>query len=236
MNILITGGSSGLGKKIVEVLSEQQNNNIFFTYNTHVADALAIEKSRNNITSIKVDFCNDEDIDNLINNLATINMDVLINNAYVGCPQTTYFHKVEPIDFLDGFKHNIIPTIRITQEAIILFKKKRFGKIINILTDALSNPPMGYSVYASNKAYLLELSKIWNKEYTRYNITSNCVSPAYMRTDFTQLDERFVEQMEQTHPLKKLLTTDEVAKVVAFLVESSQQVNGVNIALNAGQC
>lgn len=109
------------------------------------------------------------------------------------------------------------------------------GKIINIITEAiLGLPPMGYSIYAANKAYLMELSSVWNKEYTRYNITSNCILPAYMGTPFAKVDDRIVEQMVQEHPLKKLLTPEEVAFGVKFFIDASQQVNGVKLTINVG--
>ena len=135
-----------------------------------------------------------------------------------------------------SFNYNLVPTIMITQAAINVFKKKHFGKIVNVITEAvLGLPPMGYSIYAANKAYLMELSNVWNKEYTRYNITSNCVLPAYMQTNFAKVDPRIEEQMVTQHPLKKLLTVEEVAKVIKFLIEAPQQLNGVKIPINAGQ-
>ena len=81
----------------------------------------------------------------------------------------------------------------------------------------------------------MELSNVWNKEYTRYNITSNCILPAYMQTSFAEVDPRIKVQMEQNHPLHKLLTVQEVAEVVKFLVDASQQVNGIKLPINAGQ-
>jgi hypothetical protein len=56
-----------------------------------------------------------------------------------------------------------------------------------------------------------------------------------MQTNMTSdTDERLVEQMKDSHPLKQLLTTNEVADAVVFFVGASQQVNGVNMAINAG--
>lgn len=63
----------------------------------------------------------------------------------------------------------------------------------------------------------MELSSVWNKEYTRYNISSNCILPAYMQTKFAEVDERILEQMVYNHPLNKLLTVEKVAQTVNFL-------------------
>ena len=237
MNILVTGGSSGLGKSMVEKLSNNLENTIYFTFNSHVNEANEIVNSRKNVKSIKCDFTNDSDISSLEKAISGYDLDVLINNAYVGSAQGRHFHKTDPEFFEESFRNNIIPTIRLTQSVIQGFKSKKFGKIINILSAYIVNlPPTGFSVYAANKAYLMQLSKSWNTEYSRYNITSNCISPDFMLTNLSSnLDDRILEQMTAEHPLKRLLTPEEVADSVVFLINSTQQLNGAHIVINAAK-
>lgn len=237
MNILVTGGSTGLGKSIVNALSNIPENKVFFTFNRHEKEAQSIVREKQNVTSIKCDFTNIDEVCKLEKTIPVYDLDVLINNAYVGPAQGTHFNKTEADSFLKSFNNNLVPTIRITQSAISGFRAKKFGKIINILTAYLVNlPPIGFSIYTANKAYLQQLSKSWNSEYARYNITSNCISPEFMLTNISlNLDERVIEQMQSVHPLKKLLTPDEVAESVVYLVKSSQQINGVNIVINAAK-
>jgi NAD(P)-dependent dehydrogenase (short-subunit alcohol dehydrogenase family) len=130
---------------------------------------------------------------------------------------------------------NVLPLIRITQELISQFRKKRFGKIITVLTSSIANkPPAGYSEYVAAKSYIASLSKSWANENASFNITSNCISPSFMQTAFTDdTDVRVVEEMINSHPLKRILTTDEVADSVLFLVNSTQQINGINLLMNA---
>jgi NAD(P)-dependent dehydrogenase (short-subunit alcohol dehydrogenase family) len=236
MNILITGGSAGLGKATVELLASDKTNRVYFTYNYHQDDAFIIQDTFSNVSALKVDFTNDEHIASLIEKMRLMDLDVLINNAYVGLPQSGYFHKIGIKEFVNSFQSNLIPTIQISQEAILIFRKKKYGKIINVLSSYLLNlPPIGFSIYVGNKAYLWELSKVWNKEYARYNITSNCIAPEYMKTNFAEVDERILEQMQIEHPLKRLLTPEETAEVIRFILHSSQQINGVTIPINEGQ-
>lgn len=237
MNILITGGSSGLGKAVVNALASNLENKIFFTYNTREAEAQSMTEGKNNITAIKCDFTKNEEIKELEKRIPSFDLDVLINNAYVGPAQGKHFHKSDEDLFLESYKNNIIPTIRITQSAIAGFRSKKYGKIINILTAYLVDlPPIGFSIYSANKAYLQQLSKSWNSEYVRYNITSNCISPDFMLTNLSaDVDERLIEQMKKEHPLKQLLTPEEVAESVVFLVEAPQQLNGAHIVINAAK-
>jgi NAD(P)-dependent dehydrogenase (short-subunit alcohol dehydrogenase family) len=129
-----------------------------------------------------------------------------------------------------------MPTLRITKEAIKVFRKKKFGKIINIISSAIINKPLiGLSAYIANKSYLISMSKSWATEGVKFNITSNSISPSFMQTNLTSdTDERVIDQMNKEHPLKRLLTTDEVAEAVKFFIRSSQQINGTNLIINAG--
>lgn len=238
MNILVTGGSSGLGKAIVERLVNQNDDKILFTFNRHEEEAVSLVSiNADRIQSFKCDFRHTLEVERLVGHIEQFDPDVLINNAYVGLPQGKHFHKIGITEFAESFQDNLLPTIRITQACIDVFRKKKFGKIVNILTTYLLNlPPAGLSVYTANKAYLQQLSKTWNTEYGKYNITSNCVSPAFMQTNLSEgVDERVVEELENNHPLHRLLTPEEVADTVAYLVYASQQVNGVNIAINSAQ-
>ncbi|MBQ9312823.1 MAG: SDR family oxidoreductase [Bacteroidales bacterium] len=237
MNILITGGTSGLGKNTVEILAND-GHQVYFSYlatEEFVTVAKQMERNFDNVKGLSLNFCESESVDVFCSSIKDLGIDVLINSTYVGKPQTTYFHKISPEDISRSFEENIIPTIKITQAVLDGMKKRRFGKIINIITEAVIGlPPMGYTIYVAKKAYLMELSNILNKEYTRYNITSNCILPAYMQTKFAEVDERILEQMQIEHPLKELLTVEEVSQCIKFFVDASQQVNGVKLPINAG--
>lgn len=236
MIVLITGGASGLGEAITRKVAQNKAFRVYFTYAHSSASAKQIETDYPNATAIKCDFKDKNEVEGLTTKMAQLNIDILINNAYSGDFLKAHFHKTPVADFISAFSDNIIPTVTITQAAINVFRKKKFGKIITVLTAALINiPPVGSSVYVANKAYLEQLTKIWASENAKFNITSNTVSPAFMQTGFTNsVDERVVEQIIANHPLKKLLNVDEVAESVFFLMNSSQQINGVNLVLNSG--
>lgn len=236
MNILITGGASGLGEAITKRLAQEAGNTVYFTYSSSNVKAVIIENEFKNTRSIKCDFTNPAELKMLTNNIKNLNLNILINNAYGGEFLKSYFHKIALEDFLNDFKENIIPVIEITQEAIGCFRKKGGGKIITILTSALVNvPPIGSSVYIANKAYLEKLTKVWATENAKFNISSNSVSPSFMQTGLTKnMDERFIEQIIESHPLKKILSVEEVAEAIVFFSTVSTQITGTDILMNAG--
>ncbi len=237
MNILITGGASGLGEAITRKLAEDKGNTIYFTYSRSEEKANRLVSEFSNTRQVKCDFSNLKEIQNVCELINEIDIDVLINNAYQGKFIQTYFHKTNSEDFNSDFQENIIPTLSITQAAILAFRKKKAGKIITILSAALiNNPPIGASIYVANKAYIEQMTKVWASENMKFNITSNSISPSFMLTGMTnEMDERIVEQIIDKHPLKKLLTKEEVANTVEFLAKASQHINGVNIVMNAAE-
>lgn len=236
MTILITGGSRGLGRALVETLAADPDNQILFTYCHHEDEAQALAGRFQNVRALQVDFFSEESVNAFTKGLETEHIDVLINNAYAGNPQGTHFYKSDPDDFAKAFQANVMPFIKITQACIKGMRKQKFGKIINIITSYVMDvPPTGFSVYTATKAYIRQLSKSISKEMGRFNITSNCILPDYMLTDFGKVEDFQLEQMKDAHPLKELLKPQEVAELVASLLKASQQLNGAEIPVNAAQ-
>jgi NAD(P)-dependent dehydrogenase (short-subunit alcohol dehydrogenase family) len=233
MNILITGGASGLGEAITKKLAASTDT-VYFTYKSSKEKAMALEVAYANVNAIRCDFTSIDDVNQLCESIARLNIQVLINNAMTGFQQN-YFHKLDPLYFADSFQKNVMPVISVTQAAIRHFRKAKSGKIITVLSAAILNtPPIGWSEYVAAKAYLLALSKAWASENAAFNITSNCVSPAFMQTSLTSdMDDRLVADMIAKHPLKALLTVEETAESIDFLVKAGRHINGINLILNA---
>lgn len=235
-NILITGGASGLGEAITRKLASVPNNNVYFTFNRSADKAKNIVNDFPLTRAIACNFSHPDDLMYLLAKIPEFNLDVLVNNALPGMIKK-HFHKITPDAFLDSFKLNVLPTLRITQQAILEFRKKKYGKIITILTSYLANrPPTGLSEYVANKAYLESLNKSWAVENANFNISANCISPSMMRTHLTDdVDERVIEDIVSKHPFGSLVTPKEVADTVCFLVEATQHINGVNLLMNGGE-
>ncbi len=236
MTILVTGGVSGLGEGITKALANDPSTKLIVTYNRSGEKAAELARTFANVRAVKCDFGQPSDLDQLLALVEQENIDVLVNNAFTGM-RKEHFHKSAEAAFLQSFTDNVLSTVRITQKAIGVFRKKNFGKIITILSSAIINkPPTGWSIYVAEKNYLHSLAKSWAIENARFNITSNMVSPSFMLTDLNKgTDERVLDDARTKLPLKKFLTPEETAEAVRFLVNCSQQINGNNIVINQAE-
>jgi NAD(P)-dependent dehydrogenase (short-subunit alcohol dehydrogenase family) len=234
--VLVTGGASGLGEAITRTLVSRADTFVYFTYNKSADNAKTLESSFANCSAIHCDFSDLSDVDALCQSIEALDIRALVNNATTGF-EVNHFHKLKSKYFVDNFTLNVLPTIMITQASIKFFRKVKFGKIITVLSSAIiDKPPVGWSEYTAAKAYLGSLSKSWSTENSAFNITSNCISPAFMQTPLTAAtDERMIADMITKHPLKSLLGVQEVAEAVAFFLDATQHINGTNLIINAGQ-
>ena len=237
MNVLVTGGASGLGEAITRAFCKTQKYFVHFTFNSSKEKAKTLEHEFTNCKSFFCDFKNPEMILELQGSMEKMNLDILINNAYSGKFIENYFHKTPAQHFENDFQINVLPTIKITQTAIEHFRKKKSGIILTVLTSALDGiPPLGASSYLGVKAYLAEMVKVWAAENSKFNIISKAISPSLMLTAMTDtLDERMIEQIRENTPNKKLLTTQETAeKILSLCHNPTTNGNGQNLFLKPG--
>ena len=177
MNILVTGGSKGIGKELVNYLSENNSDRVFYTYNR---TAPVILKS--NCEALKVDFENNEDVELLIGKLDKLEIDILINNYHTGYKQG-HAHKLKTSELNGGLSSNIFPTIHLTNELITKFRKRKSGTVVTILTSAIDNFPTGCVQYIAEKRYLSAFVDAWKNENSAFGINSVAIYPEFINTD-----------------------------------------------------
>lgn len=230
--ILITGGASGLGEAIVHQLVEDYDLIITYAGSSSNAQKLA---QHNNVKAVHCDFRDSNQIDDLIALIQASDIDGIVFNAMTGY-ERKHFHKLPADYFFQSFNDNLLSTIILSQAAIKLFRKKKRGKIISILSAALHNQPIiGWSEYLAQKAYLKSLAKSWAAENARYGIQSNMISPSFMLTDIHKnMDPREIESIKEGYPNRALLSTSSVAHAVKFLLGADDSINGVDLIVNQG--
>ncbi len=225
MNILVTGGASGLGEALTRKLAGDDKNAVFITYCRSEEKAEALKKEFSNVRIFHCDFSKKESVEALVAQMAAMDLDALINNAISGL-DIVRFHEAKPEYFLERFQTNVLPVITLTGEAIRNFRTKGKGKIVTILTAMLDEkPPTGFSEYVASKAYLAALSRSWAAENGRWNIAVHSVSPAFMRTELTDK----MDPLLRTALAKNAIEPAGVAEVVHAVL--SESLNDPSLAL-----
>lgn len=233
-NILVTGASSGLGKKISEELLDDG-------YSVIGIGRTEKKLLKNPISHSKFyyevfDF---EKPDKIHSFYKSINKKYgrfygLVNNAALGTDGI--LNTMHESDIARLIKVNIESPIILTKYISRGMLLNKEGKIINISSIIGSTGFSGLSVYGATKSSLIGFTKSLSRELGKMNINVNSISPGYMKTNMTlNIDHESLEKIIRRSPQKKLATTADVAKMVSFLIsENGNSINGQNIVIDAG--
>ena len=194
--VLITGGSSGIGKATAIDLVGKGAIACITGRNKAKLEKVASEI---NAIPIHLDVSKYNSI--AVKTLDAFHsmggIDVLINNAGIG-----EFAKLEDIKinhFESIFATNVFGLTMLTQEVVKFFKTQQYGMIINIGSSAATSGFPSGSVYCASKFALRGLTECWRHELRRDNIRVVLVNPSEVPTAFNNKDR--VEREEQENKL-----------------------------------
>ena len=238
-NILITGGSRGIGRGIVSSLIEQ-GANVAFTYSSSASFAKEIVKELNSSknkckayqsdASVLVD-C-EKLVDDVLNDFGSI--DVLINNA--GITKDNLLMRMSEDDFEKVIKVNLNSVFNMTKACLRHFLKNRNGSIINMSSVVGVKGNAGQSNYAASKSGIIGFSKSIALELGSRNIRCNVIAPGFIVTEMTdKLSESVTEDWINNIPLKRSGNPVDVANVCIFLASDlSSYITGQVINVDGG--
>jgi len=236
-NIIITGGSRGIGKCLVENFAKE-GNNVILNYNKSEKQAKQIKdelaKQGINIQICKADVSKREDVKKLIR-FATKNMkniDVLINNA--GIAKLQMFQDVTEDDWNEIMNTNLKSVYYTIQETMPIMINQKSGCIINISSMWGIVGAACEAVYAATKAGMDAITKSLAKELGPSNIRVNSIAPGVINTEMnSMLDEKIKEELKKETPLQKIGETIDVYRCAKWLVED-EFTTGQVISVNGG--
>ncbi|MDC6467621.1 3-oxoacyl-[acyl-carrier-protein] reductase [Flavobacteriaceae bacterium] len=218
---IITGGSRGIGKAIVEIFVKQ-GANVAFTYSSSSDAAKAIENelSTNNVKvkSYKSDASNFEEAQLLaalvLEEFGSI--DILINNA--GITKDNLLMRMSEEDFDRVIQVNLKSVFNMTKAVQRTMLKQRKGSIINMSSVIGVKGNAGQSNYAASKAGIIGFTKSMAIELGSRNIRSNAIAPGFIVTEMTEeLGEETIKQYFEAIPLKRGGSPEEIANTCVFL-------------------
>ena len=194
--VLITGGSSGIGKATANDLV---NKGAIVSITGRNKAKLENVASEINAIPIHLDVSKYNSI--AVKTLDAFHsmggIDVLINNAGIG-----EFAKLEDVKvnhFESIFATNVFGLTMLTQEVVKFFKTQQYGMIINIGSSAATSGFPSGSVYCASKFALRGLTECWRHELRRDNIRVVLVNPSEVPTAFN--NKQRVEREEQENKL-----------------------------------
>ena len=218
---IITGGSRGIGKAIVEIFVKQ-GANVAFTYNSSSNAAKAIENklSTKNIKvkSYKSDASNVEEAQLLTASVLEEfgSIDILVNNA--GITKDNLLMRMSEEDFDRVIQVNLKSVFNMTKAVQRTMLKQRKGSIINMSSVIGVKGNAGQSNYAASKAGIIGFTKSMAIELGSRNIRSNAIAPGFIVTEMTEeLGEETIKQYFEAIPLKRGGTPEEIANTCVFL-------------------
>ena len=217
---MITGGSRGIGKALVEKFISE-GADVAFTYRSSAASSEQIIADLNvgdRVKAYQSDASSFEQSAELVNNVLNDfgKIDVLINNA--GITKDTLILRMTEEQWDDVINVNLKSVFNLSKQVVRPMLKNRSGSIINMSSVVGVFGNAGQSNYAASKAGIIGFTKSMAKELGSRNIRVNAIAPGFIESEMTgELDESVKSNYIDSIPLKRFGKGDDVANACVFL-------------------
>lgn len=211
--VLLTGGSRGIGKAILEEIKDDFN----------VLTPSREELDLNDLYSIDNYFKTTPDID------------ILINNAGINIIKDIASILDEDIQLVNTV--NLVAPLKLIQNCVKTMKIKKQGKIVNISSIWGIRSKEKRTLYSATKFGLIGQTKALARELGEFNILINAICPGFTATELTMqsLSSEELKTIEHDIPLKRLATPKEIAKSVKFLIsDDNSYITGQTLVVDGG--
>ncbi|MDH5424566.1 MAG: 3-oxoacyl-ACP reductase FabG [Gammaproteobacteria bacterium] len=217
---LVTGGSRGIGRAIVESFVAE-GAEVVFTYRSGKDEAAAIVSSiqaaGGKCHAIKADVSNETDILHLFSQLDEIgSLDIQVNNAGVIIEKSMLDTSAEDFDWLMNV--NLRGLFLCGREGLRRMAG-RSGRMINITSDLSFTGRERFSLYCASKGAINALTRSWAREFAPH-VLVNGIAPGPIETDMLDLEHMSAEwrmMEEELTVLKRIGKPEEVSSVAVFL-------------------
>ncbi|MCH8568283.1 MAG: 3-oxoacyl-[acyl-carrier-protein] reductase [Balneolales bacterium] len=238
-NILVTGGTRGIGKGIVEACAKA-GANVAFTYarSAEAAEELKkeIEQNGTKALAFQADAVDAARAEEVVSEILKEwgSLDVLVNNA--GITNDTLIMRMSEDQWDSVINTNLKSVFNYSKACVKPFMKQRNGSVINISSVVGLSGNAGQTNYAASKAGVVGFSKSLAKELSSRNIRVNVIAPGYIRTEMTdKLSEKVMESINKSIPMGKAGDVEDIANGVLFLAsDASRYITGETIRIDGG--
>ena len=238
---VVTGGSRGIGRAIVELLSELGAHVVVnYVKGQAAAEAVAnVARGRGvQAISVQADVARPLEAQQLI--AAAIEhfkrVDILVCNA--GIWEGAQLEEMSEELWDRTIDINLKGTWSVCRAVVSQMKKQRAGKIVILTSTAGQRGEANYSNYAASKGAQIAFTKSLAEELGEWGINVNAVAPGWVDTEMTQEalgDAKRREAIAATIPLGKIATAEDIAAPVAFLCSDwARHITGEILNVNGG--
>lgn len=226
--VLVTGGSSGIGKAIV-IAFAKENCNVIFTYNSKEKESEDIVKEVMQlgvkVLSVKVDMHSEEDIEKLFDQVKEKfkTLDILVNNAGINRPRDLFDTKV----WKEIFQVNLFSVVFCTGKAVKLMKNR--GKILNISSIYAEGKACwkGLPAYGASKAAISHFTQTMAKNLAP-KILINAIAPGYVKTPlWMETSEEDFEKSGKEQLIERMIMPEEIAEMAVAIVKNNAMTGEV---------
>jgi D-xylose 1-dehydrogenase len=239
--VVVTGGASGIGERIVEQFARQGASVVFLDIQNESGMRLARKISASSVTEPYFLQCDLTNIDAVRQSVQRVvakfkTVDVLVNNA--GNDARHSIDEVTPEYWDRAMAVNLRHQFFVSQAVIPTMKKARHGSIINLSSISWVIPSTGLPVYVTAKAAIVGLTRTLAHELGADNIRVNCVLPGAVLTERQKqlwFTEEYKVEILRNQALKRMIFPDEVARLVLFLAaDDSSAITSQSYVIDGG--
>lgn len=240
MNVLLTGGSRGIGAATVQAL-HRDGAHVIFTYANDESGPKALQAKFGD--HVAYERCDLRDYDSLpalvercIDRMGSI--DVLVNNGAI-FEENPFFgtsYEAWRAGWERTFAINVFGTAHLTYLVLQHMREAGRGKIINVASRAAHRGELTVADYGASKAALVNFTKSIARSCGPHGIKAIAIAPGFIETEmaYPDLDVRR-DELEAEVPLGYIGSAEDVAEIIAFFASrKGDYANGATIDVNGG--
>ena len=242
---IVTGGGSGIGKAIAKIFAKQGAEVFILDFDESGAAQTVIEITDEDgkAYAIHCDVSNQQQVKKIIDDIALKNgnIDILINNAgvaHIGTAETT-----SEEDFTRLFNVNIKGVYNCLHAALP-YLKLNGGSILNMASIASSVGLSDRFAYSMTKGAVVGMTLATAKDYIKFNIRCNCISPARVHTPFVDgflaknypgHEKEMFEKLSKSQPIGRMAEPADIAYLVLYLCsDEASFITGCDYPIDGG--
>lgn len=239
-NVLITGGTRGIGKAAA-IAFANKGANIGLNYRTNddAANSTLKELAKGNHHLFKADISNEQEVQSLVQSFVQHygSIDILVNNAGISIQHP--IAETKYVDWVDAWKNtfqtNLFAAANLCHQAAHAMIKSGGGRIVNVSSRGAFRGEPTKPAYGASKAALNAMSQSLAKVLAPHNIYVGVVAPGFTDTEMgaktlTPIER---ERLLAESPFKRMAKPEEVAHAILFLAsEGAEYCSGTIIDVN----